>query len=165
MNTAPLELSHSLLQTIDSLFVKNNIAKYFKDIFVVIFAILFFPILYLAFWVFSLIVCVLIHKNYSQKINFTTAEEYRQSRISHDKVLPIVVENEIIFDKLKEKSKLLYLIMYPIKVIFLPLKWYCRDAKKEFEKLDAPIKEDSFFESISEEEMWNERPSAYEYRI
>jgi hypothetical protein len=165
MNTASLELSHSLLQTIDSLFIKNNIAKYFKDIFVVILVILCFPILYISFWIFASIICFVLRKSFSKKINFTNAEEYRQSRIAYDEALPIALENEIIFSKLKEISKIKYFLVYPIQLMYLPFRWYCKDVKKKFEKLDAPPKEDSFFESISEEEMWNERPSTYEYRI
>ena len=165
MNAAPLELSHNLLQTIDSLFVKNNIAKYFKDFFLIVCFVLFLPILYLSFWIFALIVCFIIHKSYSQKINFTNAEEYRQSRIAYDKALPISLENEVIFSRLKEVNKILYFILYPFKIMYLPFEWYCRDVKKEFEKLDKPTKEGDIFEIITEQEMWQERPSAYEYRI
>lgn len=165
MNAAPLELSHNLLQTIDSLFIENNIAKYFKGFFLLICFIIFFPILYIGFWIFALIVGFLIYKNYSEKIFFTSAEEYRQSRIAYDGALPIAIENEVLFNKLKEKSKILYFIIYPIKVIYLPFKWYCRDVKKEFEKLDKPTKEGDIFETITEQEMWEQRPSAYEYRI
>ncbi|WP_291725363.1 hypothetical protein [Bernardetia sp.] len=165
MNTAPLELSHSLLKTIDSLFIENNISKYFKDVVVVVLAILFFPILYFAFWIVALIAFFMIRKSYAEKINFKSAEEYRQSRIAYDEALPIAKENEIIFTKLKEISKIRYFIFYPIRLIYKPFEWYCKKVKKEFEKLDRPTKEGDLFESISEEEMWKERPSVYKYRI
>jgi len=165
MNTASLELSHSLLQTIDSLFIKNNIAKYFKDIFVVILVILCFPILYISFWIFASIICFVLHKSFSKNINFTNAEEYRQSRIAYDEALPIALENEIIFSKLKEISKIKYFLVYPIQLMYLPFRWYCRDVKKEFEKLDAPKREGSLFRSISEEELWERRTKAYRYKL
>ena len=165
MNAAPLELSHNLLQTIDSLFVENNIAKYFKDIFVVISVVLFFPLLYVAFWIFAFIICFAIHKSFSKNINFTNAEEYRQSRIAYDDALPIAIKNKLVFSKLKELSKLRYFVLYPIILIYLPFEWYCRDVKKEFEKLDAPKRENSLFRSISEEELWERRTKAYRYKL
>lgn len=165
MNTAPLELSYSLLKTIDSLFIENNISKYFKDVLVVVLFVIFFPIIYTALWIFALLVAFSIYKKYSQKIGFADAEEYRQSRINYDEIFPIAVKNELIFYKIKDTSKLVYFILYPIKIMFAPFKWYCRDMKKEFKKLDKPTKEGDLFESISEEEMWKERPSVYKYRI
>ncbi|WP_338812767.1 hypothetical protein V9L05_15540 [Bernardetia sp. Wsw4-3y2] len=165
MNTAPLELSHSLLQTIESLFIENNISKYFKDTLVVLLVVLFFPILYLASWMIALIIYCITYKILSKEINFTNAKEYRQSRIVYDLVLPVATENTTLFKKLKEKDKIWYFIFYPVRIIYLPAEWYCREVKKEFEKLDSPNKKDSLFRSISEEELWERRTKAYQYKL
>ncbi|WP_338792360.1 hypothetical protein [Bernardetia sp. MNP-M8] len=161
MNTAPLELDN-LSRTIIALFSEKNAHNFLKKSLIIIFS----PVLYVAFWIIALFVYFLIREVYSQKVSFTNAEEYRKSRIAYDETLIGVEEFEANFNLIKRKNRIWYFIFYPMKVMFyFPSKWYCKKVKKEFEKLDRPTKEGDIFETITEQEMWEERPSAYEYRI
>ncbi len=161
MSTAPLELD-SLSRIIIALFSEKNAHNFLKKFLIIIFS----PVLYLAFWVIALFVYFIIREDYSKKINFTNAEEYRKRRIAYDETLIGVEEFEANFNLVKRKNRIWYFIFYPMKVMYyFPSKWYCKKVKKEFEKLDAPKKEGSLFRSVSEKELWERRTKAYQYKL
>lgn len=165
MNAENLELPLKLLKCIELILVDYRIKKYFKNKFILSLCLIFFPFLYFSFCLVIILANYILTKFYSKKIYFKTAEEYRQSRILYDANLLVTDKISIFLEELKSKNRFIYLLILPIKLIYSTFNFYCKNVKKEFEKLDSPSKKDDLFQSISEEELWNARTKCYKYKI
>jgi hypothetical protein len=148
-----------------SSFEISFIKKYINDYYSIFVLILVIPFLYVSlFFVFLLISHNLI-KKYKMYMDFQSSSEYRSLRLLYDFTTKNREKIINLFDDIKKESKILYYSLYPLKLSFFRVNKYEIEAMKRFKALDSPNREGSLFRSLTEQEMWERRPSAYEYKL
>lgn len=168
MNSTKLNISNNLISSIDNISVssiEDTIKKYVNDFQTTLIFILAIPFLYISLFFISLIASYNFIKRYKKYMDFKDAHDYKELRLLYDFTTKNKEKIAKILIDIKNKNKVWYYLFYPSKLIFFGVDKYEIKAMKRFKSLDKPTKEGDIFETITEQEMWEQRPSAYEYRI